>query len=371
LLAKWIASLTREPNSFEAIFNGQGQFTPAMVRDLLYPAPLDDEGKTEAIKPFLGITPEEAKARGIDLSPLEQPPAATRHTPTLAKCFEEFKTFKANNREATLSKYVYMRRALELYGGKLLLAKPIGQITVVDLVNVLAAFPVSKKPQYFNTYTLVLNQVFEMARINGYINENPFSKLPKTVKRRKVVTEPDHVPTIKQCESIVANMRIQKASDTRDDSADLCEFIHLAALGQAEAAALLWKDVDLKRGVLKVKRIKTDVYFEIAMHDALRRFLKKLAAKSPNRNPSDKLFRVRSMKKALHNACTRLGFPAYSPRDLRKARIVWCLRKGVPIEIIAKWQGHSDNGVLIRRTYANVIDEGARHYEVEQLAKLK
>jgi len=77
------------------------------------------------------------------------------------------------------------------------------------------------------------------------------------------------------------------------------------------------------------------------------------------------------MKKALRNACTRLGFPAYSPRDLRKARIVWCLRKGVPVEIIAKWQGHSDNGVLIRKTYANVIDEGARHFEEEQLAKLK
>lgn len=30
---------------------------------------------------------------------------------------------------------------------------------------------------------------------------------------------------------------------------------------------------------------------------------------------------------------------------------------------MANWQGHSDNGVLIRKTYANVIDDAAGDFQ--------
>ena len=46
------------------------------------------------------------------------------------------------------------------------------------------------------------------------------------------------------------------------------------------------------------------------------------------------------------------------------------IRKGVPVETIAKWQGHVDNGVLIRKVYSWVFDEGQADYEKAQLAKL-
>ncbi len=81
------------------------------------------------------------------------------------------------------------------------------------------------------------------------------------------------------------------------------------------------------------------------------------------------LFSILSPKQALYNACNRLEFPAYSPIDFRKARITWFLRKGVAAEAIAKWQGHRDNGVLIRRTYAWVISDSDNAYEQEQLSK--
>ncbi|MEI9898699.1 MAG: hypothetical protein WDN28_33775 [Chthoniobacter sp.] len=46
------------------------------------------------------------------------------------------------------------------------------------------------------------------------------------------------------------------------------------------------------------------------------------------------------------------------------------LRKGADVEFIAKAQGHKDNGILIRRTYAWVITSLDKHYENQQLAKL-
>lgn len=46
------------------------------------------------------------------------------------------------------------------------------------------------------------------------------------------------------------------------------------------------------------------------------------------------------------------------------------LRKGIPAEVIDIWQGHKDNGVLIRKTYSWVITEADQKYEREQLAKL-
>jgi integrase len=121
---------------------------------------------------------------------------------------------------------------------------------------------------------------------------------------------------------------------------------------------------------MQCKRVKTGRYFEVPIYPHLRPHLEDMYTRQGKPEASVKVFKVRSIKKALFNACTRLGFRAYSPRDLRKARIVDLLRKGITPEILSRWQGHKDNGVLIRRTYSWVIDDGFKQYEREQLALL-
>jgi hypothetical protein len=37
--------------------------------------------------------------------------------------------------------------------------------------------------------------------------------------------------------------------------------------------------------------------------------------------------------------------------------ISWLYIKGVPVNLIAKWQGHSDQGQLILKTYAKLTRE--------------
>ena len=52
-------------------------------------------------------------------------------------------------------------------------------------------------------------------------------------------------PTLADFHAIVGNIRAQKFADTANESADFIEFLGLAGLGQAEAAALKWADISI------------------------------------------------------------------------------------------------------------------------------
>jgi integrase len=182
--------------------------------------------------------------------------------------------------------------------------------------------------------------------------------------------EPAEVPTVEQCERIVENIRQQEFAKGAEDSADMAAFLHLAALGEAEAQWLTWGNVDFEGAVMRCKRIKTGAYFNVPIFPHLMPFLVDLYQRQDQQGAGERLFKFKSVKQAIYNACKRLGMPAYSPRDFRKARIVDLLRKGITPEMLSKWQGHKDNGVLIRRTYSWVIDDGHKQYERAQLALL-
>ena len=315
-----------------------------------------------------GFTISDLLDRRINPKQLRMAAENAQGLPTLAECFETFMALKQSNSEGTQEKYKYAKRALELHGGNTLLTTRITRITVNDLVAFFMKLKQAVAPQSFNTYAIVYNQVFEAAKLQGTLKENPMDKMPKDIRHTKVKSERQTIPTIEQCEAIVASIRSQKASDTAQESGDLAAFLHLAALGQAEAAFMTWRDIDFDNGVMHVKRIKTDKQAVVPIYPHLRPLLDSMAAKAANRKPTEKVFKVSNVKKAISGACKRLGYPDFSPRDFRKARIVWMLRKGVPVEYIAKCQLHSDNGVLIRKVYSFVIDEQTSTYDKAMLA---
>ncbi len=64
----------------------------------------------------------------------------------------------------------------------------------------------------------------------------------KYAKRDKPIRK---TPTIEQFNQIIGSIRSQQFNGhNADDSADFPEFIGLAGLGQAEASALTWDDID-------------------------------------------------------------------------------------------------------------------------------
>jgi integrase len=150
----------------------------------------------------------------------------------------------------------------------------------------------------------------------------------------------------------------------------LASFLGLAALGQAEARQLQWKDFDFSRSGFFVRRQKTGKYFEVPFYPYLKKFLVALYERQGRPHGNAKVLRVADCKKTLRTVCRQLGVPHFSPRSLRKFGIVRLLRNGVNVKLVSKWQGHQDGGKLILDTYSDIISDSDKAFERRELEKL-
>lgn len=198
-----------------------------------------------------------------------------------------------------------------------------------------------------NLHIACAKEVFDMALRDHVISRSPAahlrsSKLDKPIRR---------TPTIDEFHAIVADIRAQKFNADAAESADFVEFLGLAGLGQAEAAALTQGDIDWQRETITTFRHKTKSGFAIPLYPQVRPLLmRRRVANLPN----ELLFRVRDAKKAIANACRRLHLPAYSHRSFRRMFITRALERGVDVKTVSQWQGHKDGGKLILDTYSHV-----------------
>jgi integrase len=221
----------------------------------------------------------------------------------------------------------------------------------------------------YNRYAGVVKQLFELAVKDRIIAESPFDKVrtrwkpPQTPKRL--------VPTLEQFEAIIAEVRREKRSHFHRETGDFLEFIGLAGVGQAEASSLTWGDVDFAKGTLSFRRHKTDRRFTVPIYPDLRPLLERLYQEAGKAvKPRDCVLKIQDGRKALTNACSRLGLPHFSQRNLRQCLIKRLWRAGVDKKFISKWQGHQDGGKLIMDTYTEVFGSDDEEYEALQLAKL-
>jgi integrase len=211
----------------------------------------------------------------------------------------------------------------------------------------------SKSASYYNGALSVVRSALDMAVRDKIITENPASHL--TYRKRKKPIRP--TPTVEQFRAIVASVREQKFNGhDAEASGDLLEFLGLAGLGQAEAAAIKREHVDLDSDRIIVYRHKTDTGFVIPIYPQVRPLIEKLCDGKTN---GDRLFPIDQARKALNAACKRLGFPRFTHRSLRRMFISRLIEKGIDVKVIAQWQGHRDGGKLILDTYSHVNPQHA------------
>jgi integrase len=168
-------------------------------------------------------------------------------------------------------------------------------------------------------------------------------------------------PTWEQFQALIADIRAQRFNADAQDSADFLEFLGLAGLGQAEASSLTRADVDFAAEQMICYRHKTDTGYMVPIFPQLRPLLERLCE---GLKPHQKIFKIAQARKALANACKRLGFvrelatgelvPAFSQRSLRRCFVTRAIQLGVDVKTIAEWQGHKDGGQLILSTYSHV-----------------
>ena len=188
---------------------------------------------------------------------------------------------------------------------------------------------------------------FDLAVQDKVIDESPMTGI-KPAKRKAVKR---HTPTLEQFRKMVADIRSQTDNRRAELSGDFVELAGTLGLGQAELRGITRGDIDMDQGVIAVYRQKTSVAFTVPIFaDALPIIERRLDVM--NQAPDARLVEVRDCKQALIDSCRRLGFsPHFTPRSLRRLHITRALRLGIDAPTIASWQGHSDGGALILRTY--------------------
>jgi integrase len=210
---------------------------------------------------------------------------------------------------------------------------------------------------YYNSALSVIRAVFDMAVADKIISESPANRLTYR-KRKKPIRE---TPTFEQFKAIVNDIRDQRFNADAEQSGDFVEFLGLAGLGQAEAGEIRRSNVDLDAGRIIIYRHKTDVGFAIPIYPQLRLLVEKLCK---GKKHNERLFTIGQARKAIANACKRLGFlrelpdgrivAAFTHRSLRRMFITRAIERGVDVKVIAEWQGHKDGGKLILQTYSHV-----------------
>ena len=229
----------------------------------------------------------------------------------------------------------------------------------------LGAFPFGEVS--YNLHLECIRAMFKLAVDDRLLARSPVDGITQK-KRSKPIRK---TPTLAEFNAIVKNIRSQKFSDTAEEAADFVEFLGLAGLGQAEARALTWGDVDLERGQLITFRQKTKVGFPVPIYPQLLPLLKRRLAAATKANEGkppesvETVFKIADPKKALAGAIQRAGFSGYSPRSFRRFFITSAIEKGVDVKTIAEWQGHRDGGKLILDTYSHVRPEHS-----DRMAKL-
>src|SRR6516162_5528295 len=117
-----------------------------------------------------------------------------------------------------------------------------------------------------NLHLACIKDILTMGVGDRIIPHSPAANLKK-VKLDKPIRRS---PTFEQFQAIVESIRSQRFNGhDADESADFVEFIGLAGLGQAEASALTWDDIDWKREQIMTFRHKTKSGFAIPLYPQL------------------------------------------------------------------------------------------------------
>jgi integrase len=199
-----------------------------------------------------------------------------------------------------------------------------------------------------NLFISCIKEIFALALRDRIIATSPAAHL-RYAKRQKPIRA---TPSFEEFKAIVGTIRSQKFNGhDPEESADFVEFLGLAGLGKAEAAALRQSDIDWQHETITTFRQKTKSGFAIPIYPQLKPLLLRRRHDSA---PNERVFKIENAKKAIANACRRLNLPQYSHISFRRMFITRAIERGVDVKVIAEWQGHKDGGKLILDTYSHV-----------------
>jgi integrase len=335
----------RQPQDKPGAFQKVGECLYRYTSNGVYYARIKTDGKE--IRRSLGTTSREHAKRELKVLKEQQSQIdRSKSKMTLAELCDTYLRTIQHQKPKTIERktLVVQRIKSDWPTGSLC---QVAKIIPTDINLWLAGYdfgPVSR-----NLHLACIKDILAMAVADRLIAVSPAGNLKKV----KVAKPIRRTSTFEEFAAIVASIRAQEFNGhDADESADFVEFCGLAGLGQAEASALTWDDIDWKREQITTFRHKTKSGFAIPLYPQLRPLLERRYAQ---RAPGDpKVFGIKDAKRAIAAACKRLKLPTYSHRSFRRMFITRAIERGVDVKVLAQWQGHKDGGKLILETYSHV-----------------
>lgn len=228
-----------------------------------------------------------------------------------------------------------------------------------------------------NNYLAPLRAALELAVDDGVIEKNPAGEGAKL--RSKVQTEPPDPLSIEELELVLAKMRSKS-----EPAADYAEFWAFTGLRTSEINGLVWDNVDLRGGTIKIKevrvldeqkkRTKTHSWRIVHLNTRARAALERQRARTQLAgdivwvNPLDGLpwDGARDFLRSHWRPALRAhGIRYRRPYNLRHTCATMLLMAGVKPALAARQMGHSVQ--MFFQRYARWIDG---QDDVQELSKL-
>lgn len=251
--------------------------------------------------------------------------------------YEEF-LLASGRSEQTISQYVSKIKQFLKFVGK-------DTVTRNDVIKYLAYVRESKNPNTYHTVYYALRGFLEYCKCNFMKDIPPPKKprnLPKYLKIEEVKALLDHT------------------GKPRDRAIILMLFT--TGLRVSELCSLKIKDVDFKRGVVRVYRNKTSREDELPIADfallALRETINGYDDKGPEaplfQNKYGEALTPRSVQRILQKAKERAGINSkVTPHVLRHTFATFALKKGFNLPEIQEILGHAS--ITTTRVYSHVV----------------
>jgi len=233
-------------------------------------------------------------------------------------------------------------------------------------------------------------KMFALARKEDLISKIPDWHIPTRTaqgqeRERRLKRGQDtriRVPEASEFVQLVEDVKTHSTRQCGLHSANWILFVGCTGLRASEANQLCWKDVDWERGILHLpSRLKSNDKYDPYIHltppaqkalraihaaGATRRLddtgcWRRVTIGSDQLRPSDRILSVASPRKALAEACQRLGLPHLTLHGLRHFFASQCVRQGWAWITFAAALGHRDGGVLAAGTYSHLSPFQAHH----------
>jgi integrase len=219
-------------------------------------------------------------------------------------------------------------------------------------------------------YVLPLSGTIAFAMRRGLVAANPCALLTNDDRPAQRERLQDHVWSDEEIrELIVAAERLAKQPESRYDYSPLIRVALYTGLRLGELLGLQWQDIDLREGVLYVRRqwTRTGEYAapktkaglrRVPLSEDLTKYLAAFKLRSSHSGDTDPVFASRNGKPLSHRNVTRRGFEAavklagiedVSFHSMRHAFASRMIHRGITSTVLAALMGHESSAITERR----------------------